>query len=185
MPPAENYKASVRFFYGTTDTAGMRGFWTHQARLWSLGADNFIGYHRAIADAAAAAIGGATDPEEKLRKLYARVQEVRNLYWERERSDKEEKKEHLKENKSVVDVLKHGYGNSYEISALFVAMARAEGFNASLILVAGRERQFYRTEFLDSSQYNWTIAGVTLQDKNLLLDPATKFCPFGLIRCEA
>jgi hypothetical protein len=182
MPPAENYKASVRFFYGTTDMAGMRAFWTHQARLWSLGADNFIGYHRAIADAAVAAIGGATDPEEKLRKLYARVQEVRNLYWERERSDKEEKKEHLKENKSVVDVLKHGYGNSYEISALFVAMARAAGFNASLILVAGRERQFYRTEFLDSSQYNWTIAGVTLQDKNLLLDPATKFCPFGLIR---
>jgi hypothetical protein len=182
MPPAENYKACVRFFYGTTDMAGMRGFWTHQARSWSLGADNFIGYHRAIGDVAAEAIGSATDPEEKLRKLYARVQEVRNLYWERERNDKEEKKEHLKENKSVIDVLKHGYGNSYEISALFVAMARAAGFNASLILVAGRERRFYRTEFLDSSQYNWTIAGVTLQGKNLLLDPATKFCPFGLIR---
>ncbi|MGZ4843695.1 MAG: DUF3857 domain-containing protein [Candidatus Angelobacter sp.] len=182
MPPTENYKASVRFFYGKTDTAGMRGFWTQQARSWSLGADNFIGYHREIGSAAAAAIGSATDPEEKLRKLYARVQEVRNLYWERERSNEEEKKEHLKENYSVVDVLKHGYGNSYEISALFVAMARAAGFNASLILVAGRERRFYRTEFLDSSQYNWTIAGVTLQSKNLLLDPATRFCPFGLIR---
>jgi hypothetical protein len=182
MPPTENYKASVQFFYGKTDTDGMRGFWTQQARSWSLGADHFIGYYREMGKAAAAAIGSATDPEEKLRKLYARVQEVRNLYWERERSNKEEKKEHLKENKSVVDVLKHGYGNSYEISALFVAMARAAGFNASLILVAGRERRFYRTEFLDSSQYNWTIAGVTLPGKNLLLDPATKFCPFGLVR---
>jgi len=182
MPPSENYKASVQFFYGTTDTAGVRGFWSREARSWSIGADSFIGTHKEIKDAAAAAIGSATDPEEKLRKLYARVQEVRNLYWERERSNKEEKKEHLKENKSVVDVLKHGYGNSYEISALFVAMARAAGFNASLILVAGRERRFYRTEFLDSSQYNWTIAGVALQGKNLLLDPATKFCPFGLIR---
>jgi hypothetical protein len=152
------------------------------ARSWSLGADNFIGYHREIRDAAAAAIGSTTDPEGKLRKIYARVQEVRNLYWERERSNQEEKKEHLKENQSVVDVLKHGYGNSYGISALFVAMARAAGFNASLILVASRERRFYRPEFLDSSQYTWTIAGVTLEGKNLLLDPATKFGSFGLVR---
>jgi hypothetical protein len=82
----------------------------------------------------------------------------------------------------VVDVLKHGYGDSYEISALFVAMARAAGFDASLILVASRERRFYREDFLDLSQYNWTIAGVNLKGKNLLLDPATKFCPFGLVR---
>jgi hypothetical protein len=182
MPPTENYKASVRFFYGTTDKSGVRGFWTEKARWWSLGANNFIGDYRAIREVAAAVIGNGIDPEEKLRKLYARVQEVRNLYWERERSSKEEKKEHLQENKSVVDVLKHGYGNSYEISALFVAMARAAGFDASLIFVASRERRFYREEFLDPSQYNGTIAGVRLQGKNLLLDPATKFCPFGLVR---
>jgi hypothetical protein len=182
MPPTENYKASVRFFYGTTDKYGIRGFWTEKARWWSLGANNFIGDYRAIREAAATAIGSGTDPEEKLRKLYARVQQIRNLYWERERTDKEEKKEHLKENKSVADVLKHGYGNSYEISALFVAMARAAGFDASLILVASREHRFYSDEFLDSSQYNWTIAGVNLQGKNLLLDPATKFCPFGFVR---
>jgi hypothetical protein len=182
MPPPENYKASVQFFYGKTATAGVHDFWAEEARWWALGATDFIGTHREIRDAAAAAIGSTTDPEEKLRKLYARVQEVRNLYWERERSNQEEKKEHLKENKNVVDVLKHGYGNSYGISALFVAMARSAGFNASLILVAGRERRFYRPKFLDSSQYNWTIAGVTLQGKNLLLDPATKFCPFGLVR---
>jgi hypothetical protein len=182
MPPTENYKASVRFFYGRTDASSVRDFWTAKARWWSLGANNFIGDYKGIREAAASVIGTETNPEEKLRKLYARVQEVRNLYWERERSDKEEKKEHLKENKNVGDVLKHGYGNSYEISALFVAMARAAGFDASLILVASRERRFYREDFLDSSQYNWTIAGVSLQGKNLLLDPATKFCPFGLLR---
>lgn len=182
MPPTDNYKASVRFFYGKTDKSGVRGFWTEQARSWSLEVNNFIDDYRAIREAAAAAIGSETNPEEKLRKIYARVQQVRNLYWERERSDKEEKKEHLKENKSVVDVLKHGYGNSYDISALFVAMARAAGFDASLILVAGREQRFYREDFLDPFQYNWTIAGVSLQGKNLLLDPATKFCPFGFVR---
>jgi hypothetical protein len=61
-------------------------------------------------------------------------------------------------------------------------MARSAGFDASLILIASRERRFYREEFLDSSQYSWTIAGVSLQGKNLLLDPATKFCPFGFVR---
>jgi len=182
MPPTENYKASVRFFYGRTDASSVRDFWAQKARWWSLGANNFIGDYKAIREASATVIGSETNPEEKLRKLYARVQEVRNLYWERERTDKEEKKEHLKANKSVVDVLKHGYGDSYEISSLFVAMARVAGFDASLILVASRDRRFYREDFLDLSQYSWTIAGVNLQGKNLLLDPATKFCPFGLVR---
>ncbi len=143
MPPAENYKAAVRFFWNTK--GGWRSFWYDQARQWSLELNNFIGDYRDVHAAAAEAIGTATDPDEKIRRLYARAQEIRNLQWERERTRQEVKKEHLKENKSVVDVLKHGHGGDWDITALFVAMARSAGFDASMIIVAGREHRFFLT----------------------------------------
>jgi hypothetical protein len=180
MPPAENYKAAVRFFWNTK--GGWRSFWYDQARQWSLGLNYFIGDYREVRAAAAEAIGTATDAEEKIRRLYARAQEIRNLQWERQRAKQEMKKEHLKENKSVVDVLKHGHGGDWDITALFVALARSAGFDASLIIVAGREHRFFVTEYLKSQQYNSPIAGVTVNGKNLLLEPATRFCPFGSIR---
>ncbi len=182
MPAAENYKAAVKFFYGKTDTSGVRTFWTQEARQWSLHINNFIGDYRDVRTAAAAAIGSATDPEEKLRRLYARAQEIRNLGWEGERSAEEEKKEHLKDNQSSVDVLKHGYGYDRDITEFFVAMARASGFDASVILVASRERRFFQSEYLVAHQYHSSIAGVALNGKNLLLEPATRFCPFGSVR---
>jgi hypothetical protein len=180
MPPAENYKAAVRFFWNTK--GGWRSFWYDQARQWSLELNNFIGDYRDVHAAAAEAMGTATDPDEKIRRLYARAQEVRNLQWERERTRQEVKKEHLKENKSVVDVLKHGHGGDWDITALFVALARSAGFDASMIIVAGREHRFFVTEYLKSRQYNSPIAGVNVNGKNLLLEPATPFCPFGSIR---
>jgi hypothetical protein len=182
MPAAENYKAAVRFFYGNTDTSGVRTFWVQKAKQWSLHINNFIGDHKDIRTAAAAAIGNATDPEEKLRRLYARAQEIRNLGWEGERSSEEARKEHLTDNESVVDVLKHGYGYDRDITEFFVAMARASGFEATVILVASRERRFFQPEYLVSHQYHSSIAGVVLNGKNLLLEPATRFCPFGSVR---
>jgi hypothetical protein len=182
MPAAENYKASVKFFYGATDTSGVRAFWTQNARQWSLHLNNFIGDFREVRSAAAAAIGNATDPEEKLRRLYARAQEIRNLAWERDRTTAEAKKEHLNDNQSAADVVQHGYGYDQDITAFFVAMARASGFDASIILVASRERRFFKTEYLVGQQYHSPIAGVVLNGKNLLLEPATKFCPFGSVR---
>jgi len=180
MPPAENYKAAVRFFWNTK--GGWRSFWYDEARHWSLEANNFIGDYREVRAVAAEAIGTTTDPDEKIRRLYARAQEIRNLQWERERTKQEVKKEHLKENNSVVDVLKHGHGGDWDITALFVALARAAGFDASMILVASREHRFFVTEYLKSQQYNSPIAGVTVNGKNLLLEPATRFCPFVSIR---
>lgn len=180
MPPAENYKASVRFFWNTH--GGWRTFWYDQARQWSLELNNFIGDYREVRAAAAEAIGNATDADEKIRRLYARAQEIRNLQWERKLTTQELKKEHLKDNQTVVDVLKHGHGGDWDITALFVAMARSAGFDASVILVASREHRFFQTEYLKPQQYDSPIAGVTVNGKNLLLEPATRFCPYGSIR---
>lgn len=103
----------------------------------------FIGNSGAIRDVATQAIDSETDPEKKLRKLYDRAQQIRNLSYERERTKEEQKGENLKPNSSAPDVLQHGYGTSWEIDAFFVALARAAGFQASMLGVADRhERSF-------------------------------------------
>ena len=182
MPPEENYKAAVRFFYSTNGSLPTKAFWTDQARLWSLSINNFIGNSRDIERESASTIGNATTNQEKLRRLYARSQQVRNLSYERERTQAEDKKEHIKENKSAADVLKHGYGTNFDINAFFVAMARAAGFDAYFSLVAGRGSRFFQLDYLDGEQFNGSLAAVTLNQKSEFFDPGTKFCPFGLIR---
>jgi uncharacterized protein DUF3857/transglutaminase superfamily protein len=181
MPPEENYKAAVRFFYSTKSNLPTKDFWTQQARLWSLSINNFIGNSRDVERESASAIGDATTDQEKLRRLYARAQQIRNLSYERERTQAEDKKEHIKENNSAADVLKHGYGTGFDINALFVAMARATGFDAYFVLVAGRGSRFFELAYLDGDQFNGSMAAVTLNKKSVLFDPGTNFCPFGLI----
>ncbi|HEY6251504.1 MAG TPA: transglutaminase domain-containing protein, partial [Candidatus Angelobacter sp.] len=144
--------------------------------------ERFMGDHKETKQAALEAMGSETDPEKKLRKLYARAQQIRNLSYERERSREEREKEKLKPNEGVVEILKRGYGDKWDIVLAFVAMARAAGFEASVLAVSNREKEFFYKEVLSSRQLDSLIADVKLNGKDVYLDPGTKFCPFGLIR---
>src|SRR4030095_7244887 len=93
-------------------------------------------------------------PETKLRKLYARTQQIRYLSYERSRTEKEQKQENLKENESVEDVLKRGYAFANEINLVFVGLCRAAGFAASVVMVASRDTTIFRPALLDASQLN-------------------------------
>ncbi|MGE5321947.1 MAG: DUF3857 domain-containing protein [Actinomycetota bacterium] len=182
MAPEENYRASVRFFSPGPGSWSGQSFWFLQAREWSLSINNFIGDYRDVARAATAALGDTTDPTEKLRRLYSRAQQIRNLTYERELTSAEEKKEKIRENHSVAAVLKHGYGTAFDVNALFVAMARASGFDARFVLVASRASRFFQLDYLSGDQYDDSIAAVTRNGKTMFFDPGTRFCPFGLIR---
>jgi hypothetical protein len=182
MPPEEGYKLQVKFFYTSPFMSSPSSYWYETGRWWSQGIEYFLGNHKEIASAAAEAIGTETDPEKKLRKLYDRAQAIRNISYERQRTQKEQKKEELKESKNVVDVLRHGYGNRNEVTLFFVALARGAGFTASLALASGRESRLFDKEVLSFSQLDSEIAIVRLNGKRLFLDPGTRYCPYGLLR---
>lgn len=181
MPPVDGYKASVRFAYGRQMDSG-NVWWGLRARGMSLYFDEFIGKHKEIKAVTEETIAGITDPEEKLRKLYARAQQVRNLSYERSRSKDEQKKEDLKANKHVAEVLNHGYGSRDEIALLLIAMAREAGFGASMVLVDTRNENYFREDYTTPGDYDSSIVDVYLNGKDLYLDPGTRFCPFGLRR---
>src|SRR5882724_2119180 len=79
MPPEEGYKLQVKFFYTSPFMGSPSAYWYETGRWWSQGVDYFLGNHKEIVSAATEAVGNETDPEKKLRKLYARAQEIRNL----------------------------------------------------------------------------------------------------------
>jgi hypothetical protein len=182
MPPEDNYKSKVLFFYTSTEATTIDKFWQDGGKRWNNRAEHALGNYKEVKDAAAEAIGGETDPEKKLRKLYARAQQIRNLTYERERSDAEMKKENIKGNETVNDVLKRGYGDREDITFLFVALARAAGFDASVVMVSSREERFFNRNVLSKRQLDSQVAAVQFNGKDLFLDPGTKFCPYGLIR---
>jgi hypothetical protein len=180
MPPEEIYKQVVYFFTGYMGLPDF--FWATKMRVMATDFEEFIGDHKEIRAAAEETTRGVTDSQEKLRKLYARAQQIRNLGYERERTESERKKEDLKPSKDVVDVLKHGYGFHNGISAFFVAMARAQGFQADIVVAASRKERFFQKGLLDGSQLDSVLTVVQVDHKDLYLDPGTRFCPYGTLR---
>ena len=181
MPPQSDYKPTVMCYYGGREFASAEQFWPVWEERISKFNEQWLGKASGVREAAEQAVGGETDPEKKLRRLYARAQQVRNLSFERERTANEEKKEKLKPNENVHDVLEHGYGSQWEIDGLFVALARAEGFDASLIATSDRSTRSFSRMILWLGQFDGVAALVNLNGKDLILDPGTIFCPFGTL----
>lgn len=182
MPPEEDLKPQMRFFYVSTRASTTDKFWQEAGRKWNDEAEHFIGNRKEISQAAAQAIGNETDSEQKLRKLYTRAQQVRNLTYERERTEVELKKEKIKLDQNAGDVLARGTGDREDITRFFVALARAAGFDASIVRVSDRKNKFFDKGLLSERQLETEIAVVNLAGKNIYLDPGTLFCPYGYVR---
>jgi len=181
MPPEDNFKAEVRFFYGGHEVESPEVFWNNLGHRWYAKSERFIGSYSGIKRAAANIAGGETNPEQKLRNLYAYAQQIRNLSFERARTSTEDRKEDLKPNASVADVLARGYGYQNEIAELFAALARAAGFQAEMLRVSSRRDRIFDIKMLSEDQLDVEIVEVMLKGSALYLDPGTKFCPFGTV----
>lgn len=122
------------------------------------------------------------DPAEtKLRKLYARVQQIRAPWDEATRTHEEAKRENLKDVKNVEDILNDGYAYGRQADWLFLAMARAAGFDAHAVLVAPRTERFFHSNILNSRQLDGAAVLVKVGSQDLFLDPGTRGCPYGLL----
>jgi transglutaminase superfamily protein/uncharacterized protein DUF3857 len=182
MPPENNYKPSVIFFYGRRGSVNVDKEWLELGKDRYEELETFLSGNKGVKEAAMQAIGAEADPAMKLRRIYERAQQVRNLTYERERTREERKAENIQRNQNVGDVLAHGYGDNEDITLLFVAMARAAGFDASIVQVADRKTRFFVKDWTSSRQINNMIAAVTLPTGDMYLEPGTKFCPYGTVR---
>jgi hypothetical protein len=182
MPPENNFKPTVIFFTGRVGKVDVDKEWLDLGKQYYEVYERYIAADRGVKEAALKAIGSETEPGMKLRKIYERVQQLRNLTFERPRTPEERKAEHIQRNTNVGDVLAHGYGTFEQLTLLFVAMARSAGIDASPVMVPDRRRRFFVRDWTSQRQIDSVIAAVNLNGKDMYLEPGTRFCPYGFVR---
>jgi hypothetical protein len=178
MPPDSFLNSRVHFYY---IVGPVYNYWRTISRLKAEVNEKFIEKTRFLEKSANDIAPPGDPPETRLRKLYARVQQVRYLSYEPSKTKQEIKNEHLSENKSAEDILRHNYGNANEINLLFTALARAAGFDASVVEVVDRASAIFEPQVPDAFQLNAMVVLIRLNGQNLYFDPATRFCPYGLV----
>ncbi len=184
MPPKRTLQQRLEFYYRSEDDPGnetTEHYWARMNGKLSGEFDHFIDKKGALQKDLAKTVDPNDPPEVKVRKIYARVQQIRNLSMEDERSEKEDKKENIKKTSSVEDVLNHGYGYGSDINALFVGLCRTAGFSSNVLMVAPRETSIFLPNLQDMGQLGANIVWVKAGDKEYFLDPASAAYPFGVL----
>ena len=179
MPPLNSIHWRVEFYY-TGYTSGGE-FWQKEGKRWAKETDHFAAPNKALKEAVSKIVAPADTDAQKARKIYEEVMKLDNTDFTREKSSAERKAEKLKQIKDAEDVWNQKSGSSDNIALLFVALARAAGLHAYPMQVVNRNRALFDPNFLSLSQLDDYIAAVTLDGKDVLLDPGEKMCPFGAL----
>jgi hypothetical protein len=185
MPPENELKMRVDFSYSEDALEQDQAkFWKKEGKKLDGRVEGFIGKKKALEQVVAQTVAAGDTPEAKLRKLYARAQQVRNTSFEVEKSEQEQKREKEKEINNVEDLLKAGHGNARQINWLFVGLARAAGFQADSVYLSARSQYFFRPALMNVSQLNADVTVVKVDGKDIFCDPGSKFAPFGILPWE-
>jgi hypothetical protein len=183
MPPESSTRMEVRIFYIEGSIDAPDKYWEKESANWQKGIEKFL---RKTGDAVAEAkrvTEGIDDHLQKIRALYGRAQEIKNLSYDRTLTSRRMEELKIKENKNVADVLKRGYGVRSDITRTFVAMARAAGFEANVIRVVTRDNKIFVKNYCGLyGQFDSELAMVKVNGEDKLFDPATPFCPMGMVR---
>jgi hypothetical protein len=156
-------------------------FWKQVGRDRNAQLESFIGKRKAMEEAATQIISPNDSQEVKLRKIYDRVQQIRNTSYELRKTEQEEKREKEKVAENAEDVWKQGYGNKLQLTWLFVGLARAAGFDAYGCWVSSRKEYFFNPATMQRAKLNAAVVLIKLNGKDLYLDPGGEFTPFGLL----
>jgi transglutaminase-like putative cysteine protease len=182
MPPEQEMKARVDFIYDNEGAdLNPDKYWKDVAKSRNGYLEDFIGKRKAMDQAVAQIVSPSDPPETKLRKIYARVQQLRNTSYEAERSQQEEKRAKEKPPQNVEELWKRGYGNATQLTWLFLALVRAAGLEAYGCWVSPRHEYFFTPKVLDASKLNSNVVLVKVSGKDLFFDPGAQFTPFGLL----
>ncbi|MGH9494143.1 MAG: DUF3857 domain-containing protein [Candidatus Sulfotelmatobacter sp.] len=182
MPPENEMKSRVDFIYSDeffekdADT-----YWKKLGKKRNDQLEGFIGKHKAMEEAVAQIVSPGDSPEVKLRKIYTRVQQIRNTSYEREKTEQEQKRDKEKTPDNVETIWKKQYANGMQLTWLFLALARAAGFDASGMWVPDRQNYFFTPSTMDGRRLDANVVVVKLGGKDVFFDPGAAFTPFGML----
>lgn len=185
MPPKPAMEPIVEFYYVEPSDPdpgqSKEKYWGYFAKKWNSEIDHFDGRKDALNQEVSKVVSPNDSPETKLRKIYDRVERIRNLSMEDYKSKTETKAEDLKPDNNVADVLERGYASGHQINLTFLGLARAAGFEATEVYLAPRNAYVFVPERNDRSEIQAEIVWVKAGSQEYYLDPSARYYPFGVL----
>lgn len=182
MPPENELKSRVDFVYDEElPERDPDKFWQRIGKKRNGAMESFVGKRKAMEEAVSQIVAPNDPPEVKLRKIYERVQKLRNTSFEIQKTEQEEKRDKEKIATNVEDVWKRGYGNGMQLTWLFLGLARAAGFEAYGCWVSDRRQYFFQRNLMKSGELDANVVLVKVNGKDVYFDPGDQFTPYGML----
>ena len=182
MPPENEVKSRVNFIYSLdSPESDANRFWKQVGKKRNGTLEGFVGKRKAMEEAVGQIISPNDAPEVKLRKIYDRVQKIRNTSFEIQKTEQEAQRDKEKPATNVEEVWKRGYGDGMQLTWLYLALVRAAGFEAYGCWVSDRMQYFFTPVTMQSEKLDANVVLVKLNGKDLYFDPGAEFTPFGLL----
>jgi hypothetical protein len=176
-PPLNTLQWRVEFYYTNSKTPTQ--FWDAATKQWTKSVEDFTRPTGNLRKIVSDIVAPSDTDDQKARKIYAAVQKLDNTGFSRTRSEAERKREKIKGIHQAEDVWKDQIGDEDEIALLFVGLARAADLKVSPLQVVNRDRAMFDGHYLSTRQLNDYLADVTIDGKDVYLDPGQKMCPYG------
>ena len=177
-PPMRGQIYQVNFFY--TDTPDAKDFWQTEMQAWIKDVNLYTMPTSLIKSTVAELTDGLTSPADKAKKLYAAVAKFENFDFSGNAVAFSGTSRIP--TGSVENVLERKAGNGLELTLLYLSMARAAGLEARPERIASRNIRTFSPQFMDTSQLDSLIIGVTIDGKEVHLDPGQKMAPFATLQ---
>src|SRR5260370_35832282 len=117
MPPPNELKARVDFIYelgnGEKD---QDSFWNGVGKTRNAQLEGFIGKRKAMEQAVAQIVSPNDSQDVKLRKIYDRVQQIRNKSYEGQKTEQEQKRAKEKPAENGEASWKRGFGDGVQLT---------------------------------------------------------------------
>ena len=179
MPPIASLLEQVVFYY--SPYLSKDDYWKNEGNRWSKEMDHFASESRILKDAVSKIVSPTDSQSAKALKIYDAVLALDNTDYTRRKSAAELKQLGMKQTKSAEDVWNRKSGSRDEIALLYLAMARIAGLKAYAMTVANRDRTLFNPYFLSMRQFDDVIILLSVDGKEVMLDPGEKCAPFGQI----
>jgi hypothetical protein len=93
MPPENELKSRVNFIYQEEmPERDVTRYWAKAGKRLNDSMEKFVGKPKALEPAVAQVVSSSDSPEQKMRKIYARVQQLRNTSYEVQKTEQEEQR---------------------------------------------------------------------------------------------
>ncbi len=185
MPPENELKSRVDFIYSEDYfEQDPTKYWKKVGKKLNDRLEGFVNKRKPMEQAVSQIVAPGDSQEVKLQKIYTRVQQMRNTSYELQKTEQEEKRDKEKPPENVEEVWKRAYADGTQLTWLYLALARAAGFEAYGVWASDRRNYFFNPSLMDSNQLDANVVLVKLNGKDLYFDPGAAFTAFGFLPWE-